>query len=264
MKSPAFQLYAADFYMDTVSWSATEVGAYFRLLMHEWVNGPLPNNMNQLARIAGIDVKTMKASWEKSFWDKFVPARMTEEQSVEWENSRHSCTGKFPSQNEVPAWENSRLERTRQEQAEYREKQVESGRKGGLTTQEQRRTARSEPSSKASSENEALQSSSSRKNNKKKCVAPSPDVKAAIDYFSQTTEAAKGFKPKVAAKDAAAVKRCLKTQPLEDIKAQIDFFLGNGKSREHISLSASLSADTYNLFMAKKAEVIDPLGGLAY
>jgi len=54
-KAPAFQLYAADFYMDTVGWSATEVGAYFRLLMHEWINGPLPDSMMQLVAPDPLD-----------------------------------------------------------------------------------------------------------------------------------------------------------------------------------------------------------------
>ena len=37
-KTPAFQLYAADFYMDTNSWSIDEIGIYTRLLFSEWVN----------------------------------------------------------------------------------------------------------------------------------------------------------------------------------------------------------------------------------
>ncbi len=134
-KAPAFQLYAADFYMDTAGWSATEVGAYFRLLLHEWVSGPLPDDMTALSRIAGVDRKTMGKFWS-------------------------SCMGKKFSQNAEGAWENSRLELTRTEQVEHREKLIESGRKGGLKTQETRREQPSEASSKASSENKALQSSS--------------------------------------------------------------------------------------------------------
>lgn len=104
------------------------------------------------------------------------------------------------------------------------------------------------------------------KNDKKekKKYAPSPEVRAAIGYFLQAVEAAKGFRPKIAAKDAALVKSNLKSLSLENIKAQIDFFLSNGKSAEHITLAAALSADTYNLFVAKKAAAKTPLGGLAY
>lgn len=72
-KPPAFQLYAADFYMDTASWTATQVGIYFRLLMHEWVNGPLPNNMAQLARIAGVDTRNLQKCWSLEIAKKFTP-----------------------------------------------------------------------------------------------------------------------------------------------------------------------------------------------
>ncbi len=71
-KAPAFQLYAADFYMDTASWTIAQVGAYFRLLMHEWVNGPLPNKMSGLARIAGCDVRNMQKMWSAELAKKFT------------------------------------------------------------------------------------------------------------------------------------------------------------------------------------------------
>jgi uncharacterized protein YdaU (DUF1376 family) len=135
-KAPAFQLYAADFYMDTVGWTATEVGAYFRLLLHEWVDGPLPDDIMRLARIAGVDHKTMGKFWALSVGKKFVK------------------TG-------IGTWENSRLEQTRLEQEEYKQKLMKSGRLGGLKTQEEKRKSSSEALSKASSENEALLSSSS-------------------------------------------------------------------------------------------------------
>lgn len=71
-KAPAFQLYAADFYTDTVSWTATEVGAYFRLLMHEWINGPLPTSIVKLARIAGVDPRNMQKMWSLELAKKFI------------------------------------------------------------------------------------------------------------------------------------------------------------------------------------------------
>jgi len=76
-----------------------------------------------------------------------------------------------------------------------------------------------------------------------------PRIKQLIDYFVQAVQETKEFKPMIAAKDAAQVKRSLKNLSPERIHNQIDFFLSNGKSREHISLSAALSADTYNLYM---------------
>ena len=48
-KSPAFRLYASDFYMDTQTWSNEEVGVYLRLLLYQWINGSIPNDENLLA-----------------------------------------------------------------------------------------------------------------------------------------------------------------------------------------------------------------------
>lgn len=121
-----------------------------------------------------------------------------------------------------------------------------------------------ESTSKATDGQPASNHKQEVKKERKKKDAPSPEVKAAIDYFFQAVESAKGFKPKIATKDAALVKANLKNLSLDRIKAQIDFFLSNGKSKEHISIAAALSADTYNLFEAKKVEVQKPLGGLAY
>ena len=135
-KSPAFQLYASDFYTDTVSWTATQVGVYFRLLMHEWINGPLPVSMAKLSRIAGCDVRNMQKMWSAEIAKKFTTDN----------------TGMYV---------NLRLESTRNDQAEYREKLANSGRLGGLTTQGLKRDKQSKASSKASSKIKALQSSSS-------------------------------------------------------------------------------------------------------
>ncbi len=77
-----------------------------------------------------------------------------------------------------------------------------------------------------------------------------PRIKQIIDYFVQAVQETKEFKPMIAAKDAAQVKKSLKNLSPEKIHNQIDFFLSNGKSKEHISLSAALSADTYNLYMS--------------
>lgn len=52
-KPPAFMLYAADFYMDTASWTVEQVGIYTRLLFYQWVNGSIPNDLEKIARIAG-------------------------------------------------------------------------------------------------------------------------------------------------------------------------------------------------------------------
>lgn len=62
---PAFQLYAADFLVDTADWTVDELGIYFRLLMNEWVNGKLPNDEKRLARIAGTSSKKFQKRWGK-------------------------------------------------------------------------------------------------------------------------------------------------------------------------------------------------------
>ncbi len=104
-KSPAFQLYASDFYMDTSGWTCTEVGAYFRLLMSEWVNGPLPNDTEHLARIAQIDHGNFKKLWRPTIEEKFVP------------NGNGTLI-------------NNRLERVRERQRKYRESQAQKGKYG--------------------------------------------------------------------------------------------------------------------------------------
>jgi uncharacterized protein YdaU (DUF1376 family) len=59
-KFPSFPLYAQDFDMDTNTWSNEEVGVYLRLLLSEWINGPLPDDTKKLAQIARISPKKFK------------------------------------------------------------------------------------------------------------------------------------------------------------------------------------------------------------
>lgn len=63
-KAPAFQMYAADFYMDTQEMNPCETGAYTRLLMTQWVNGDLPLEVERLAGIAGMQLDEFKTAWE--------------------------------------------------------------------------------------------------------------------------------------------------------------------------------------------------------
>ncbi len=103
-KSPAFQLYAADFYMDVIGWTNEEVGAYFRLLMYSWINGPLPNDTKELSSIAQCGVKKFAHNWKK-LQTKFTSA---------------------PGDKLI----NKRLEETRKEQANYRKSLSEAGKRG--------------------------------------------------------------------------------------------------------------------------------------
>ena len=54
MKPPAFQFYADDFLGGTCDMTAEEVGAYIRLLCHQWNKGGIPNDPERLSRMAGV------------------------------------------------------------------------------------------------------------------------------------------------------------------------------------------------------------------
>ena len=98
---PAFQLYAADFDIDTNTWTNEEVGIYFRLLLSEWVNGPLPNDEVKLARIARMSSKRF---------------------SFRFQNIRHKFT-----QNGDGKLINRRMEEEREKQTIWRKKSSFSG-----------------------------------------------------------------------------------------------------------------------------------------
>lgn len=99
MKPPAFQFYADDFLAGTMDLSAEEVGAYIRLLCHQWNRGGLTADSARLNRLAGCE----------------VPAEVLE---------------KF-EQCEDGLFRNPRLEDERQKQEDYRAKQSAHGRRGG-------------------------------------------------------------------------------------------------------------------------------------
>lgn len=71
-KDPSYPMYAQDFDMDTASWSNAEVGGFTRLINYEWINGPLPNSIPALARIARCDVRTFTKMWESEIGKKFT------------------------------------------------------------------------------------------------------------------------------------------------------------------------------------------------
>lgn len=98
-KSPAFRFYADDFLAGTFDMSTEEVGAYIRLLCHEWNRGSTPVEPEKQQRLAGGSV------------------------SDEVRAKFHLC--------EDGRLRNPRLEKERQKQAEFSQKQAEKGRKSG-------------------------------------------------------------------------------------------------------------------------------------
>lgn len=155
-KAPAFQLYATDFYVDTAGWTATEVGAYIRLLLHQWAEGPLPDDLNILARIAGVDRKTMGKFWL-------------------------SCVGKKFVKNAIGTWENSRLEQTRKAQLNYIELQRVSGKEGA----EKRWNKDRLPQENPNGENMALHLLSSSSSVKHKKVYTYPTISEVEEYCKE-------------------------------------------------------------------------------
>ena len=102
-KSPAFRLYASDFDMDTNTWTNEEIGLYVRLLLSQWVNGPLPKNPKKLGKIGRISSKKFQ---------KVFPG----------------ISHKFHVNGDGLIY-NERLEKERVKQANYLEKQREHGKK---------------------------------------------------------------------------------------------------------------------------------------
>lgn len=142
-KAPAFQLYAQDFDMDTASWSSSEVGIYMRLLMYEWVNGALPNDMKSLARICRMDGGNFSKCWCPNVKGKFTI------------NAKGELT-------------NRRLEEEREKQLNYRESQTKKGKIGNAKRWGNDRRGDSNGDGNGDRTDIALQSSSSSSTSKPK------------------------------------------------------------------------------------------------
>ena len=103
--SPAFQFYAQDFFMGTLSMSAAARGCYISMLAASWSSGgAIPNDMNALAKAMSWGPSDPPFS---ALWDEIKP---------KWSLG--------PS-----GWTNDRLEVTRRAQEEYRKGQSDRGKK---------------------------------------------------------------------------------------------------------------------------------------
>jgi uncharacterized protein YdaU (DUF1376 family) len=108
MKSPAFQVYAADFLADknTAVMSAEEVGAYWLLILYCWREGTLPSDIEELAALSRVPVERFSSSWERRIARCFavredgliVHPRLElerEHQAVNREKKRHAALSRY-------------------------------------------------------------------------------------------------------------------------------------------------------------------------
>ena len=105
-KSPAFQFYAQDFLTGTATMTLAEVGAYVKLLAHQWHAGSVPRGTRERARILGCSLAVEKTLW--------VALEM-----------------KFTAVDD--GYQNARLEEERRKQAEYRRRQSDKGKASAAT-----------------------------------------------------------------------------------------------------------------------------------
>lgn len=103
-KPPAYQHYAQDWIAGTAHLSLEAQGAYLRLLDHQWIDGPLPNDMEHLSELVGLTRQKFAKVWRRL--------------------SKH-----FPMDADGNL-ANKRLEMERKKQADYRMAQAEAGRIG--------------------------------------------------------------------------------------------------------------------------------------
>lgn len=101
---PAFQFYASDFIAGTTSMTAKAVGAYIRLLCHQWMNGNVPSKIHALKLITGTNAKVFMPIIESKFEQK-------------------------SDENGDRFWINKRLETVRLSQQAFVEKQRENANK---------------------------------------------------------------------------------------------------------------------------------------
>jgi uncharacterized protein YdaU (DUF1376 family) len=100
---PYFQFYPGDYLADTMGLSCCEHGVYLLLLAASWQRGPLPDNMDHLARLAANPpIEALRYILE-NYWTR-----------------------------EERGWINARLERERALLLEKYERRAAAGKLGGL------------------------------------------------------------------------------------------------------------------------------------
>jgi uncharacterized protein YdaU (DUF1376 family) len=114
MSLPWMPLYIPDYLADTAHLRADEHGAYLLLIMHYWMNGGLPDDERQLARIVRMNAR-------------------------EWRRVRPVVAPFF-----YDGWRHARIEDELQRVRRTREARAAAGRSGGLAAGRRLRRARPE------------------------------------------------------------------------------------------------------------------------
>ena len=216
-KAPAFPLYASDFDMDTATWENYEIGIYFRLLLYEWVNGGIPNDLESIARIVREPIAKPN---NKRFSEKFKRNLCEFEEKLK-RNVREKFT-----ENGKGLLVNSRMENIRQEKAYYiesqREKGIKSARKrwkGHITRVTTTVKKRLQPEDNLSS---SSSSSSSKKN--KESISHS-EVKKFLTHYGERFKFHFGTEPVIEwGKDGTLIKNLFKTISFENLKELLEAF----------------------------------------
>jgi uncharacterized protein YdaU (DUF1376 family) len=68
---PFFSLWVEDFLFGTRNFTAEERGIYMALICGQWKQGSLPNDMAELADIAGVTLKRFEKLWPRRIARKF-------------------------------------------------------------------------------------------------------------------------------------------------------------------------------------------------
>lgn len=113
---PYMPLYTGDFLRISSAWTCEECGAFLKLWIAQWETGRLPTDPARLSRIIGGQ-EVFERVWE-AIGAQFVH-----------------------TQDETGVWLINRpLDDLRQKQMQFREKQRQGGRAGGLKSAQMRRT----------------------------------------------------------------------------------------------------------------------------
>lgn len=220
-----------------------EEGIYFRLLIHSW-NYPdciLPDDISSIRKLAkNAPEKQVRSVLEKCF------TRLENG----WRNEKifeiflHTLDKSEKASNASKCRNNKNTHKA----SDHRTMELNANETGAIIN------------------HESLIIKESKDMGRKK-PAPDPRVKEVMDYFFDTCQIRRGFKPTInGKKDGASIQLALKGgMTVDHIKECINFFLMNEKADSiGISLSVALSAHTQNLFKQNKVSEQDkgaPLSG---